>query len=42
MLEQGNVPFGGSTEAFAAEVDRNLAISTRLVEAAKAAGAKFE
>jgi tripartite-type tricarboxylate transporter receptor subunit TctC len=42
MLEQGNVPFGGSPQAFAAEVDRNLAISTRLVEAAKAAGAKFE
>jgi tripartite-type tricarboxylate transporter receptor subunit TctC len=42
MLEQGNVPFGGSPDAFAAEVDRNLAISTRLVEAAKAAGARFE
>ena len=42
MLEQGNIPFGGSPDAFAAEVDRNLAISTRLVDAAKAAGAKFE
>jgi tripartite-type tricarboxylate transporter receptor subunit TctC len=42
MLEQGNIPFGGSPDAFAAEVDRNLAISTRLVETAKAAGAKFE
>jgi tripartite-type tricarboxylate transporter receptor subunit TctC len=42
MLEQGNIPFPGSPQAFAAEVDRNLAISTRLVEAAKAAGAKFE
>jgi tripartite-type tricarboxylate transporter receptor subunit TctC len=42
MLEQGNIPFGGSPDAFAAEVERNLAISTRLVEAAKAAGAKFE
>jgi tripartite-type tricarboxylate transporter receptor subunit TctC len=42
MLEQGNIPAGGSPEAFAAEIDRNLAISTRLVEAAKAAGAQFE
>src|SRR5690348_1666884 len=42
MLEQGNIPFGGSPQAFAAAVDRNLAISIRLVEAAKAAGAKFE
>jgi len=42
MLEQGNIPFGGSPDAFAAEVDRNLAISARLVDAAKAAGAKFE
>jgi tripartite-type tricarboxylate transporter receptor subunit TctC len=42
MLEQGNVPFPGSVESFSAEVDRNLAISTRLVDAAKAAGAKFE
>jgi len=42
MLEQGNMPFPTSPEAFAAEVDRNLAISTRIVEAAKAAGAKFE
>jgi tripartite-type tricarboxylate transporter receptor subunit TctC len=42
MTEQGNIPFGGSPQAFAAEIDRNLAISTRVVEAAKAAGAKFE
>jgi len=42
MLEQGNMPFPTNPEAFAAEVDRNLAISTRIVEAAKAAGAKFE
>jgi len=42
MLEQGNIPFGGSPQAFAAAVDRNLAVSIRLVEAAKAAGAKFE
>jgi tripartite-type tricarboxylate transporter receptor subunit TctC len=42
MLEQGNIPAGGSPEDFAAEIDRNLAISTRLVEAAKAAGAQFE
>src|SRR5262245_20656763 len=42
MLEQGNIPSPGSPDAFAAEIDRNLAISTRLVEAAKAAGAQFE
>jgi tripartite-type tricarboxylate transporter receptor subunit TctC len=42
MLEQGNIPAPGSPDAFAAEIDRNLAISTRLVEAAKAAGAQFE
>jgi tripartite-type tricarboxylate transporter receptor subunit TctC len=42
MLEQGNIPAGSSPEAFAAEIDKNLAISTRLVEAAKAAGAQFE
>jgi tripartite-type tricarboxylate transporter receptor subunit TctC len=42
MLEQGNIPSGGSPEAFAAEIGENLAISTRLVEAAKAAGAQFE
>jgi tripartite-type tricarboxylate transporter receptor subunit TctC len=42
MLEQGNIPAGGTPEAFAAEIDRNLAISTRLVEAAKAAGARFD
>jgi hypothetical protein len=42
MLEQGNIPAGGSPEDFAAEIDRNLAISTRLVAAAKAAGAQFE
>jgi len=42
MLEQGNIPSGGTPEAFAAEIDQNLAISTRLVEAAKAAGARFE
>ncbi len=42
MLEQGNIPFGQSPDAFAAEVDRNVLISTRLVEAAKAAGARFE
>ena len=42
MIEQGNIPAGGSPEAFAAEIDRNLAISARLVDAAKAAGAKFE
>ncbi len=42
MLEQGNIPFATSPDEFAAEVDRNLAISTRLVDAAKAAGAHFE
>ena len=42
MLEQGNIPAPGSPEGFAAEIDRNLAISTRLVTAAKAAGAQFE
>jgi tripartite-type tricarboxylate transporter receptor subunit TctC len=42
MLEQGNIPSGGSPEAFAAEIDRNQAVSTRLVAAARAAGAQFE
>ena len=42
MLEQGNIPAPESPEAFAAEIDRNLAASARLVEAAKAAGARFE
>ena len=42
MLEQGNIPFPGTPEAFAAEIDRNLDTSIRLVEAAKAAGAQFE
>jgi tripartite-type tricarboxylate transporter receptor subunit TctC len=42
MVEQGNIPAPGSPEAFAAEIDRNLAASARLVEAAKAAGARVE
>jgi tripartite-type tricarboxylate transporter receptor subunit TctC len=42
MLEQGNIPAPESPEAFAAEIDNNLAASARLVEAAKAAGARFE
>jgi tripartite-type tricarboxylate transporter receptor subunit TctC len=42
MLEQGNVPFPTSPQGFAAEIDRNLAVSNRLVGAAKAAGAQFE
>jgi tripartite-type tricarboxylate transporter receptor subunit TctC len=42
MVEQGNIPAPGSPEAFAAEIDRNLAASARLVEAAKTAGARFE
>jgi tripartite-type tricarboxylate transporter receptor subunit TctC len=42
MVEQGNIPAPETPEAFAAEIGRNLAASARLVEAAKAAGARFE
>ena len=42
IAEEGSIPMGESPEEFAAEVDRNLALSIALIEAGKAIGAKFE